>query len=356
MPLTMTDDMTIQEQISLWLVHLSSDDASDADRRAFETWLADDPVRRAEYRRARRLWAGMDGAQELADLVAEPAPAVNPQPAAPEGFVRRLLDRLAGWMPEPVLGVQPVVGAAAAALVIVVIGGIVLQNAALGPGEAVHATKVAEIRDVVLPDGSLVTLGARSEIETDFSGAERRVTLASGEAFFSIEKDPARPFVVMAGETRVRVVGTKFDMRHGVEEVTITVLEGTVEVDRIGDTVFATAAPPVRNVLTAGQEIVSASRGDVVVREKPVEAVAAWRMGRLLYADEALREVIADANRYYDGEILLATDDLGDLRVTAGFRSGQIDQMIRGLTAALELEADRTSGNRVVLRRKDDPA
>lgn len=351
MPLMMTENATVHEQVALWIVHLASGEASDADHRMFENWLAEDLSRRQEYQRATRLWAGMEGAEELAGMVA----VSGLQAKEPEGMSATLF----AWLSGPWLlgwGVNRAFAATAVAFAIVVTGFLAVQyDLHLLKGSA-HATEVAEIRDIVLPDGSLVTLGARSSITTDFTEEERRVTLGRGEAFFAVEKDVARPFIVVAGDTRVRVVGTKFDMRHGVDEVKVSVLEGRVEVERISQSegtpdIINSGTGKTKNILTAGQETISVAGGVTIVRERLVQKVATWRSGRLVYANETLREVVADANRYYDGEIILASRELGDLRVTASFKSGQVEQMIRSLSVALALQIDRTDGNHIVLRR-----
>lgn len=73
-----------------------------------------------------------------------------------------------------------------------------------------YATGVGEQREVVLPDSSHVWLRPRSELTCAASfGAVRRVQLR-GEAFFSVTKDPAHPFVVQTREVAVKVLGTSF--------------------------------------------------------------------------------------------------------------------------------------------------
>ncbi|PHZ83572.1 FecR family protein [Paremcibacter congregatus] len=376
MAFMMADNMTVKEQAALWIVHLSSEPPSPQDRRDFDAWLAKDPANRAEYDRARRLWAGLSGAEGLADLVDTPDIAVSDFPSEQTGAAAAQ-QSLHLQSVKNSGGFRRVMSAAAALFLLIMTSLLILQDTTFFSGGTVHATEISEIRDVVLPDGSRVTLGAKSMIRTDFTDTERRVTLAQGEAFFAVEKDPARPFIVTAGDTRVRVVGTKFDMRHGVGEVKVTVLEGIVEVDRVPATPSALTKqatanvspqpspsdPPGTeeshlrtNVLTAGQEIIAAVRGSSFIRELPSQKIGVWRSGRLVYADETLREVVADANRYYRKEIRLASTDLGELRITASFRAEQIEQMIRSLIAAYGLEADQRDGEVILRRKQANPA
>jgi len=110
----------------------------------------------------------------------------------------------------------------------------------------VYSTRTAEVRDLVLPDGSRVILSASSRIELGFKGRARFVRLSSGEAYFEVAQDPARLFVVDAGAATVRVLGTRFSVRRGIQQVSVAVLKGRVEV-------LSSTQPG--QVLTAGQQV-----------------------------------------------------------------------------------------------------
>ncbi|MBX0293056.1 FecR domain-containing protein [Hymenobacter sp. HSC-4F20] len=98
----------------------------------------------------------------------------------------------------------------AAVIVPLLVAGAVLWHRGQQPELLHYATGVGEQREVVLPDSSHVWLRPRSELTCVASfGAVRRVQLR-GEAFFSVTKDPAHPFVVQAGEVAVKVLGTSF--------------------------------------------------------------------------------------------------------------------------------------------------
>ena len=93
------------------------------------------------------------------------------------------------------------------------------------------STGKGETKVVALKDGSVVTLNTASEIRVNYSDAVRAVELVRGEALFDVAKNKARPFVVAAGDTSVRVVGTSFTVRHfDAAPVQVLVREGIVEV------------------------------------------------------------------------------------------------------------------------------
>ncbi|MHC1780947.1 MAG: FecR family protein [Bacteroidales bacterium] len=73
-----------------------------------------------------------------------------------------------------------------------------------------------------LEDGTTVTLYPGSELvfPSFFSKEERDVKL-TGEAYFDVEKDPARPFHVTAGDAKISVLGTSFNVRAYESETNI---------------------------------------------------------------------------------------------------------------------------------------
>jgi ferric-dicitrate binding protein FerR (iron transport regulator) len=87
--------------------------------------------------------------------------------------------------------------------------------------------------EVRLEDGTVITLGKNSRLSypAHFQKNKREVFL-SGEAFFDVTKDPARPFLVYANETVTKVLGTSFQIRafENSQDVTVHVRTGRVSV------------------------------------------------------------------------------------------------------------------------------
>jgi transmembrane sensor len=207
-----------------------------------------------------------------------------------------------------------------------------------------YATQVAEIRDVHLADGSVVTLGAATGLEVAFTSEERRVRIADGEAYFRVTHEAARPFFVEANGAVVRVVGTEFEVKATADLVRVSVARGVVEVaERVG--VARLLAPPRTHRLTAGEELVIARDGatPVAVIEAP-RPPASWRDGFLTYERATLSEVIADANRYSSMPIRIADPALVGLLVTASYPTDRLDQMLASLDAGLPVDVERTAG------------
>lgn len=200
------------------------------------------------------------------------------------------------------------------------------------------------VHETVLPDGSRVTLGPESRIDVQFVADARRVTLVGGDAFFSVTKDPARPFFVSVGEVQIRVVGTQFEVRERSDAVSVAVAEGTVEVSRPEQ-----PSIPVRK-LTRGETGLATRAGQLVtVQHIDPSTIGAWRDGRLVYDNVELRDVIADANRYTQAKIVIADEAIADVRVTTAYPTSQVDQMLETLERAFPIEVERLKDGGTVL-------
>src|SRR6185312_11086218 len=97
-------------------------------------------------------------------------------------------------------------------------------------GSVVYQTKVGELRNVHLPDGSSIILGGQTELSVSFSAQRRSVGLLKGEAWFQVAHRSHWPFVVAAGDGTITDLGTAFLVQRDSDRVVVTVTQGTVEI------------------------------------------------------------------------------------------------------------------------------
>ena len=334
------DQERIDDEAADWHARLHAGNADKALIASFEKWLHADRAHKRAYHEYEQLYRDLDYAVVEADIDVD-------------AYIDRRAFNLVSWLQER-LPKPAVWGGALASVAAVLLAIVLLPNdtaAPAAPLEPTHATQLAEIREITLEDGSVVTLGARSQIATEFTGDTRQVMLLAGEAFFEVAKDPQRPFYVAAEDTLVRVVGTKFDVKHGAGAVHVSVLEGVVEVmkpDNIPETIETADTRQVdKQVLTAGDRV-AAKRAAPLPRVESIETVepGAWRTGRLAYENASLAEIVADANRYHERPIIVVSNDLEALRATIAFRTDDIDQMLELVEAIHPIEViDRGVGD-----------
>jgi len=190
---------------------------------AFAQWRAADPCHEAAVEELALVWGALDdlsaasSQQRAGGVVTTPPARIALQPASAEAR-RRQHSRVRWW---------PAVGLAAA--LALVAGVSWSRRAAPVEAPARYETAVGGQRTIALPDGSELRLNTDTAVSVGFGAGERRVTLERGEAFFQVAKDAARPFVVAAGRTEARVLGTAFVVRLREEESEVLVAEGHVK-------------------------------------------------------------------------------------------------------------------------------
>lgn len=312
----MPRDEQIAEAAREWFARLHLDQPGDGDHQEFRRWCALDSRNAEAYKRLAEIW------HETAALEATDVSTSTRSPS------------LSRWIRY-----------AAAAAVVLTVGAFASWRMGLLSTQS-YATQTAEVRDMPLPDGSTLTLGARSAVAVRFTESERHVTLNEGEAYFTVARNPSRPFVVLAGGSRVRAVGTQFEVRLEGKEVRVAVVEGIVEVSRPNE---------LPQTLSAGQQLTAQSGGGVSPPQQiRTPEPAAWRNGRLVYIDAPLSEIVADANRYSRTHIDIAGEGIENLRLSVTYRADQVEQMIDSLPRSLPVELTRAESGRATLRARAD--
>ncbi|WP_349741990.1 FecR family protein [Roseateles cavernae] len=216
---------------------------------------------------------------------------------------------------------------------------------------ATYKTAVGQPRPVPLPDGSRTELNAASTLRVAYSPERRRVVLERGEGLFEVAKDRSRPFEVVAGDTVVRAVGTRFLVqRHANGSAEITVYEGVVEVTRAAAVAARSGAQPLR--LGVGQVAVSAERHVLLAQAEPqaMGRKLAWQQGRLEFDRTPLAEALEEVNRYSLVPIRLGDATLRETQVSGSFSTQDIPVFLRSLEQGFGLRAERSADSWVLSR------
>lgn len=167
-----------------------------------------------------------------------------------------------------------------------------------------------------------------------------------GQAVFEVARDPARPFRVHTREVVSEVIGTRFAARAyaGEPDVSVAVAEGAVRLraaEASEDSDELTLTPGQLARVTAG----GAPHLD---EDVSVDALLAWIDGRLVFGDTPLRDVAAELGRWYDVDVRLGDDRLGERRLTASFAEEPVSQVLDLIALSLDLRYDR-DGCEIVL-------
>ncbi|PZO09109.1 MAG: iron dicitrate transport regulator FecR [Alphaproteobacteria bacterium] len=205
----------------------------------------------------------------------------------------------------------------------------------------VYDTAIGEQRTVRLEDGSRIILDTDSHVAVRFTGAQRLVTLASGRVMFEVEGDPARPFLVKAGDTEVTAIGTRFDVRRAGAGAQVVLVEGQVAVRQ-------KASPRPAWTLAPGQQVTTSAQRPAIVAVN-VPAATSWTTGRLTFENTPIAVAVAEVNRYSPSPVELRDDRISSIRVSGVFDAGDVDGFVAALTDLYALEAARAPDGHLVL-------
>ncbi len=251
------------------------------------------------------------------------------------------------------------------AAVVVVTAGITWGVFGLHQNRSLRRQSVQVIRvpagsvaTVLLPDSTKVWLNAESSLTYDpavFGKKSRDVTL-TGEAYFDVTHNRKKQFVVNASTIRIRVFGTRFNVKAYPEDATVetTLEEGKIELEKISGKKAAGKTPPVilkpeqRAVLVKnegrlllsdvippekpgddGSREISVKSGKILVADKvDTRVYTSWKDGRLIIRGEPLEHLAKKLERRYDVHIVFRDNEAGSLRFTGILENETLEQVL----------------------------
>ena len=200
-------------------------------------------------------------------------------------------------------------------------------------------TKKGQKTRVILSDGTTVWLNAESRLKypTTFSDKERKVIL-TGEAFFKVKKTSEHdPFLVETGNLRIRVTGTKFNVKAYPDEDVIetTLVEGSITLLRkIGNNYQVIRLQPDQKatLVRKGSKIsINDIRPDkptvsfidkmpeqkantkekmIISPNVDIETHTAWKDNRLIFEKESFEDIAYELERWFDVKIVFMDNSL----------------------------------------------
>lgn len=277
----------IREQASQWLARRMLGPWNEAEKSALDAWLAQSLAHEIAFLRMEAGWSRTERLTALRD------PGLVRANATPPPKSRPALFRTAA-----ILAVIAALGA----------GGMFFAS---GPDSRTYSTQVGGRKIITLADGSRIELNTDTVIRTDFRASRREVTLVKGEAYFQVEHDATRPFVVLAAEHRVTDLGTKFLVRDAAGRLQVSLVEGKAELQS------ANAGIQQHSVVLMPGDVAVASAHSLNVSRKPEKELhdeLGWRRGVIVFSHMTLGEAAAEFNRYNTTKIVI-TDAKARARV-----------------------------------------
>jgi transmembrane sensor len=338
----------IEQEAAEWLVRVDQDGTPEASRN-LAAWLASNPRHRAAFLRISTAWRRADAMRRLAqagedpdpDLLAPERPPTNESITEPARLESARVTPIRPRASEP--PAQRFRFAIAAALAVFLIGGTAwLTHSATAT--QTYSTAIGEFHRVALEDGSAISLNTDTRVRVAYTKSKRRVELLQGEAQFEVAHDTQRPFLVTAGDTVVRDVGTAFVVRlRDRASVDVLVSEGRVAIN-----------PPSQATVSAGELALVRNR---VVTTRSVDDITrrlSWMEGMLIFSGETLSEAVAEFNRYNHRKLVIADRAIAGTKIGGAFKAMNPDRFAVALEKTFGVEAhvyDGASGGEIRLSR-----
>jgi transmembrane sensor len=383
----------IYEEACAWFIECRAGDLDDVAGAEFDRWLRKSPEHQSAYLEIAAIWNEgptldpanrwdpdtliSQAAEDPGNIVAlertsrppsdtsqpvpntiragEPAGAATLASSPEAGRGRGLRPREA---PVATVGRRPLFAIAATIFLVTA----AIATYLLAP-RGVYATDLGEQRSFALNDGSTVQLNSLSKIRIRYTEHERTVDLLQGQALFHVAKGTTRPFIVYSGQTRVRAIGTQFDVYRKANDTVVTVVEGRVAVLGIPEPAGSAARSPrgerqgaapregeasapsrgaemqVRAArdhegaifLAAGEQITVSPQ---VARKTPhpnLAVATAWTQRQLIFDSATLTDVAEEFNRYNERKLVIDPSALGTLHISGVFSSTDPASLIRFL-------------------------
>lgn len=214
----------------------------------------------------------------------------------------------------------------------------------------VEKTAAGEIKELSLPDGSVIWLNAASTLRypKEFQGDTREVYL-EGEAFFDIARDITRPFLIRTATMKTRVLGTRFNVRsyNDDEPAQVVVVSGSVEVS-----VPEKTNAGQRNVRLKANQMATYAAPEKSTNKKlsketvtDLEQYTGWKDGRLVFEDTPMTEVKLQLERAFGLKIKLNNVAIARCKITGRFDRSQavnltIEAICKSIEAGFRMEKD----------------
>lgn len=300
----------VAQQAADWLTVLMSDEAGEQERRDWLRWREAD----AEHARA---WAHIEAfSQRYGQVHKGAAMQALAGTAAPASRQRR---RLLLWL-----------GVAGGAGLLAAHTGAWDQVGAL---RADYRTATGERRDVMLADGSALSLNTASAVNVRFDGERRLIELLAGEILIvsghGAGVDNTAPLVVVTREGLVRALGTRFSVRQQDGQSSVAVFESAVEIRPLDG-----AGAPLR--LPAGSST-TFTRRQAAVPHAVDAYLDAWSRGQMIVDDVTLGDFLADLSRYRPGVIRCAPE-VAQLRLSGVFPLFDTERILHMLPNSLPVQ------------------
>ncbi|MFA5326345.1 MAG: FecR domain-containing protein [Prolixibacteraceae bacterium] len=202
---------------------------------------------------------------------------------------------------------------------------------------------------IVLSDGTKVWLNSDTKIKYPgvFSKNHRDIYL-EGEAFFEVAKNEHQPFVVHTSGVKVKVLGTKFNVRAYSDEnqIETSLFEGKI------DLMYSRAksSGEIEKFIKPGESFVySKTDHQLAAKRFPGEEINGWKKNQLIFKDDTFDNLVRKVERWYDVKVVYDEAQFNDRRLTVELYEGErLERLMDVISLALSVDYKYEKGEIIV--------
>lgn len=228
----------------------------------------------------------------------------------------------------------------AAILILVAGAGLFLNKWLRSNAFNTMQTATNESKEITLPDGSIVWLNKNSNISynNNFEGNTRNVEL-HGEAFFEVQKNPNKPFVITTKYAVTQVLGTSFNLvaYDSLTETTLSVKTGKVS--------FTASKTNHQLIITANESAVINEQGQVQKDEAFNNNAMAWKNKELVFNNATFNEVVKAIEKYYAIKVTISNPKISNCHFTGTFNNATLNEVLNIISKTLQISYTQNNNN-----------
>lgn len=204
---------------------------------------------------------------------------------------------------------------------------------------------------IKLPDGSIVWLNSGSTIKCadTFEENEREVQL-DGEAYFDVVKNADAPFYVVTNAVKIKVLGTRFNVKSYPEEgiIETTLEEGSVNLGKIGSPKTILLKPRQKAVFIKKEGKINDSdlristgyhkEQFIILEDVDTDLITSWKDNKLRFRSETFENLTVKLERWFNVKIHIENEKLKSKIFSGSFGEENIEQVMKALQVTLSFD------------------
>jgi ferric-dicitrate binding protein FerR (iron transport regulator) len=177
-----------------------------------------------------------------------------------------------------------------------------------------------------LPDGTKGWLNSGSSLEYNMPFSNNRRIALNGEAWFDVIHDSEHPFEVAAGNSKIKVLGTRFNLNAYPDEkyIEVALEEGKVEFTTPGLVSGIELKPDERLVF---------SNDSININVTDASKFAGWKEGKLIFRGDTMEEVARRMSRWYNVNVEVVDEELKTYSFRGIFQDDSLEEVIHYISS-----------------------